>query len=101
MSGPAISSTLTASLEIADESIFSLAAARKLIAELEALFRAITMVADDHSDVAQLAKLGEYAAMDQGNSFDCLREEFRERLNKCAPRFAASENVARESGGDQ
>ncbi|MBK3473774.1 hypothetical protein JJD61_24015 [Pseudomonas carnis] len=87
--------------QIADEAIDQLSAAVETIIQLEALFRACRKELGLSSDAARLAALGEYAAMDQGNGFDCGREALRERLNNCAPQFHQSENVARESGGDQ
>ncbi|QZC95114.1 hypothetical protein K2E96_02065 [Pseudomonas sp. ERGC3:05] len=85
--------------QIADEAIDQLAAAVQTIIQLEALFRACRKELGVNSDAGRLVALGEYAAMDQGNGFDCTRETLRERLNNCAPRFSQSENVAREFGG--
>lgn len=82
--------------QIADEAIDQLSAAVQTIIQLEALFRACRKELGLNSDAARLAALGEYAAMDQGNGFDCGREALRERLNNCAPQFQQSENVARE-----
>ncbi|WP_443696672.1 hypothetical protein [Pseudomonas sp.] len=87
--------------QIADEAIDQLAAAVQTIIQLEALFRACSKALGGNSDAARLVALGEYAAMDQGNGFDCTRETLRARLNNCAPRFGAFENVARKTGVDQ
>ena len=87
--------------QIADEAIDQLSAAVETIIQCEALFRACRKEMGVNSYAARLAALGEFAAMDHGNGFDCGREALRERLNNCAPQFQQSENVARESGGDQ
>lgn len=95
MSRPSILTSLTAATDIAGEAIFSLGAARKNFAEFEALFRAIGSAAEEHSDLAKLARLGEFSAMDHGNGYDCLREEYELRLEKCTPQSTQPENVAR------
>lgn len=95
MSRPSILTSLTAATDIAGEAIFSLGAARKNFAEFEALFRAIGSAAEEHSDLAKLARLGEFSAMDHGNGYDCLREEYELRLEKCTPQNTQPENVAR------
>ena len=95
-----ITSTNDVAEQIADEAIDQLSAAVQTIIQLEALFRACRKGLGLSSDAARLATLGEYAAMDQGNGFDCGLEALRERLNNCAPQFQQSENVARETGGD-
>lgn len=100
MTKPIISTNDVAE-QIADETIDRLSAAVETLIQLEALFRASRKEMGVNSYAARLAALGEYAAMDHGNGFDCAREELRERLNNCAPQFQQSENVARESGGDQ
>ena len=100
MSTPAIKTNDVAA-QVADEAIDQLSAAVQTIIQLEALFRACRKELGVNSDAARMVALGEYAAMDQGNGFDCTREVLRERLNNCAPQFQQSENVARESGGDE
>ncbi|MBX7274593.1 hypothetical protein K2E95_01280 [Pseudomonas sp. ERGC3:01] len=57
--------------QIADEAIDQLAAAVQTIIQLEALFRACRKELGVNSDAGRLVALGEYAAMDQGNGFDC------------------------------
>ena len=81
--------------QVADEAIDQLDAAVQTIIQLEALFRACRKELGVNSDAARMVALGEYAAMDQGNGYDCSREMLRERLNNCAPQNAQSENVAR------
>ena len=94
MSKP-ITSTNDVAEQIADEAIDQLSAAVQTIIQLEALFRACRKELGGNSDTARLIALGEYTAMDQGNSFDCTRETLRDRLNNCAPRSGIAENVAR------
>jgi len=96
-----ITSTNDVTDQIADEAIDQLAAAVEVIIQLKALFRACRRVPGLDSDAVRLAELGEYAAMDHGNGFNCGREALRERLNNCAPQLQESKNVARNSGGDQ
>lgn len=83
---------------IADESIVQLDAAIKTLFRLEALFRAISKEVDQRTDVARLIALGQHVALDQGSTFDCMRESLQEKLEQFAPQNANNENVARESG---
>lgn len=101
MNKPVIFGPESTALRIADEAIAALDSAVKTIIQFEALFRVIRKEIGLQSDAARLLSLGEYCAMDQGNGFDCMREQLQERLDKCAPQNANSENVAQKFGGDE
>lgn len=75
---------------VAYDAIDQLAAAVDTINQLEALLKAARPGVGLHTDAARLLDLGVYAAMDQANGFDCMRETLLERLTGSAPQKPTS-----------
>ena len=87
---PGIADSRDVAVAVAHDAIDQLAAAVDTINQLEALLKAARPGVGRHTDAARLLDLGVYAAMDQANGFDCMRETLLERLTSSAPQKPTS-----------
>jgi|GEM_PF-2355926 len=87
---PEIADSHNVAVAVAHDAIDQLAAAVDTINQLESLLKAARPGVDRHTDAARLLDLGVYAAMDQANGFDCMREALLERLASSAPQKQSS-----------